>query len=727
MKRRKDRLGKMVAPSPQEASSKFAPSRAAPAGADAGLRRRALLFAPPPAPTSAYVTLLEAEGFEVLVAQEPDAAESLIRAAPPQLILAVTPTLGPQIVNAWQTMVPEAEVRQIPNLTSQLAERLVPQEKLLSFAVKSLSAAAQIVTAGQDAPKGSPSLVLRLAEKAGRALGFIERDLMTARFAVLLGGLLRSLDDASEPSGSTAAQRRLGRRQALAEFSTAVECPFPVGSPLPPGPPSLRAATPEEVAEAALEFALLQEQQEADPALALRRLAAEQEDMAPQLHPAAVEAVLAAAKRGTGPTLADILLVDADVGSRSVLSLRLSNEGYAVRTADDGRSALAEIRRQAPALVLSEAVLPGLDGYSLLDTLNREGQERIPFLFISSRSDPLSVNKGLLLGAVDFLSKPVNFEILLTKLEKTLDQTVDRKKASARLSLSDVAQASSVDGSEVDYDDLAPGVEILGRFRVEANLGEGGMGKIFRAHDERLEERVVLKVMKPGFSEAILRRFKREIRLARKISHPGVVRIFDFWEAGPLKFVTMELIEGRNLRLELDRRGAFPVPVALRVGREILEALAAAHEVGVVHRDIKPDNVLLLPTGKIKVLDFGIAQGLEPESPADATLTHSIVGTPEYMGPEQIMGGQVDIRTDLYSTGLVIYELLTAEMPFQGPDRLAIAHQRISTNPEPPSRKNPQITPRVDSFVLALLKRRPEDRPQSASEAIAEISKLSSS
>jgi DNA-binding response OmpR family regulator len=718
MSERKGRLDKMVAGTGKAPI----PVRSEPGPTP---RKRALLFAPEPAPASAYVSLLEAEGFDVLVAQEADGAEALIRSAPPQFILAVTPTLGPKVLNAWQTLVPEAEVRQIPDLTSLLAERLVPQSKLLRFTLKSLSAAAEIASGEQGAPRGRTAQVLRLAEAGGQALGFIERDLVTTRLAVVLGDLLSALDNRGPEDGSSAADETAGdRRRALAEFSTAVECPFPVGSPLPQEPPSHRAATPDEVAEASLAFVILRERQDPDPPLALRRLAVEQEGERPTLHPAAVEAVLAAARREVEGSLADILLVDPDASSRGVLALRLSNEGYSVRTTGDGRSALEEVSRQRPALILSEAVLPGLDGYSLLDSLNREALGPIPFLYLSSRDDPLSINKGLLLGAADFLTKPVNFEILLTKMERALARQVDVQSVSARLSLSDVTQVTEGSGPLVDYADLEPGVVILGRFRVEASLGEGGMGKVFSAHDERLEESVVIKVMKPGLSEAILRRFKREIRLARKITHPSVVRIFDFWEAGALKFVTMELIEGNTLRQELDRRGAFPVPVTLRLGGEIFEALAAAHAVGVVHRDIKPDNVLLLPNGKIKVLDFGIAQGLEPEVSADVTVSPSIVGTPEYMSPEQLMGGQVDVGTDIYSTGLVLYEMLTAETPFQGPDRLAVAHQRISHDPQPPSRKNPQIPGAVDTFILRLLMRTPNTRYQSAEEAIAVISKL---
>jgi serine/threonine-protein kinase len=279
----------------------------------------------------------------------------------------------------------------------------------------------------------------------------------------------------------------------------------------------------------------------------------------------------------------------------------------------------------------------------------------------------------------------------------------------------------------VNYEELKPGTDILGRFQIEADLGEGGMGKVFKARDIKLEEQVVLKVMKPGFAEDVLKRFKREIRLARKITHPGVVRIYDFWEAGPLTFVTMEFLEGSDLRNEIKRRGAFPPPVALRIATEIFEALSAAHDVGVVHRDMKPHNVLMLPTGRIKVLDFGIAQGLEPNVADAVTAAGAILGTPEYMSPEQLMGDSIDPRTDIYSTGVLLYEILTGQLPFQDRNRVATAQKRLTTDPDAPSTRIANIPPAVDALVLHLLKRNRDERHPTAKEVIADLAQIRSS
>src|SRR5581483_2434271 len=299
--------------------------------------------------------------------------------------------------------------------------------------------------------------------------------------------------------------------------------------------------------EAAGAFALMAEARLPQPEIAVRKLAA-----VGDIHPVAAEAIINAASSVPTAHRGRVLIVDGDAGARNLLALRLANEGYGTEVAADGRSALESVRRDPPSLIISETVLPGLDGYTLLDTLRREGRH-IPFVFLSARNDALSMNKGLLLGAADFLPKPINTEVLLTKLQKLMGQKVAAEDAAARLTLSDVTHAGSEEYAPVTYSQLAAGVLIRGRFRLEKDLGEGGMGKVFKARDERLEEDVVIKVMKESLTgdPKTLEHFKREIRLARKISHPAVVRIFDFFEVGQLKFVTMEYLQGTDLAQEI--------------------------------------------------------------------------------------------------------------------------------------------------------------------------------
>jgi serine/threonine-protein kinase len=254
------------------------------------------------------------------------------------------------------------------------------------------------------------------------------------------------------------------------------------------------------------------------------------------------------------------------------------------------------------------------------------------------------------------------------------------------------------------------------------------MGKVFKARDERLEEDVVIKVMKDTLTgdRRTLEHFKREIRLARKIAHPNVVRIFDFWEAGSLKFVTMEFLQGTDLAREIRARGAFPIPVAVRLATEFFDGLAAAHDLGVVHRDIKPDNVYLIAGGRLKILDFGIAQGLDPTSPDVGTATQSIIGTPVYMSPEQLLGQKLDQRTDIYSAGVMLYELLTGQLPFQSSDRAEMVTARLHREPEAPSTRNAKVPAELDRFVLRLLARTRDQRLPDAHTAVSELRSMRS-
>lgn len=690
-------------------------------------RTRVLVFAPPPAPSAAYISVLEAEGFDVLLAKDLLAAEALLRSTTPQLILAVTPTLGPDIVQTWRDIAPQAEVRVIPGLMPLLEELWVHPRDLLEFMVNVLSAVSELILTPRGICGERTRQVLHLAEVAAETLDFNPSEATTVRISAVLNGIAESFHSDGPPSGeeNQAGTESASRRAALARFGQAMKCPFPLGAEPPSEPPSSRAPSHDEVVEAASRFVDLLEQKDADPSQSLRQLTVEQESGGAMLHPAAVEAVLAATNDGQGQLRGQILLVDDDVRSRNLLALRLSNEGYSVCTEADGRKALEEVRREAPSLILSETVLPSLDGYALLDALKNEGKGDIPFMFISSRTDPISVNKGLLLGAADYLTKPVDFEVLLTKLDLSLSQQARSGPLSVPADLAEGRWGVNESGQPLaSYYDLQRGSVLLGRFRIEEELGEGGMGKVFKAHDERLEEPVVLKVVKPKLSDDdVLARFKREIRLARKITHPGIVRIFDFWEAGPIKFVTMEYLEGSNLRQEMKRRGSFPVPVALRVATEMFDALGAAHDVGVIHRDMKPHNVLMLPTGNVKVLDFGIARGMEPSQEDSATPGH-ILGTPAYMSPEQLVAEPLDPRSDLYSAGVVLYELLTERLPFRADDTTSLARMHLTVEPDPPSTWNRKIPAELDALLIRLLQKKKEHRYPTAQAVSTELTKI---
>src|SRR5262245_50347618 len=206
------------------------------------------------------------------------------------------------------------------------------------------------------------------------------------------------------------------------------------------------------------------------------------------------------------------------------------------------------------------------------------------------------------------------------------------------------------------------------RWEIRAFLGRGGMGAVYRAHDRTLNEEVALKVIRPDLMEApqTRDRFTSEIKLARRVSHHGVCRIHEYGEDGRQRFFTMELVEGRNLRDLIADAGPLSPERATALAAEMADALQAIHAAGIVHRDLKPLNVMVDPHGRVKLMDFGIAKGLASGTPG--TGDGYVVGSPEYMSPEQARGRPVDARSDVYALGIVLFEMLTGQVPFRATD-----------------------------------------------------------
>ncbi|MBL8721418.1 MAG: protein kinase [Myxococcales bacterium] len=260
---------------------------------------------------------------------------------------------------------------------------------------------------------------------------------------------------------------------------------------------------------------------------------------------------------------------------------------------------------------------------------------------------------------------------------------------------------------------LGIGALLGGRFRVEAALGEGGMGAVYRARDEDLDDLVALKVLRPEVAEVpgILERFRREVKLARRVTHPNVARTFDLGVDGEVRFLTMELLQGTPLSR---RTRAGGLPDVLRIGAEIARGLVAAHAAGVLHRDLKPDNVMVEASGRVAITDFGIARGLDPDSSRMTQTVGQTLGTPAYMAPEQVEGRPLDGRADVYALGVVLYELITGELPFTGDSVFAMAAARLTQPVPDPREKRPDLPLAVAELVRAAMARRREDRPSAA-------------
>ena len=252
------------------------------------------------------------------------------------------------------------------------------------------------------------------------------------------------------------------------------------------------------------------------------------------------------------------------------------------------------------------------------------------------------------------------------------------------------------------------------RYRLERKLGSGGMADVWLAEDQELGRRVAVKILHERYAndEQFVERFRREATHAAGLSHPNIVSIYDRGVVEGSYYIVMEYIEGRTLKELIVTRGPCPVPVAISYTRQILAALRYAHKNGIIHRDIKPHNVIVDREGRVKVADFGIARA----GASEMTEVGSIVGTAQYLSPEQARGAPVDESSDLYSTGIVLYELLTGTVPFTGETPVEIAMKHLSQTPDAPSTRRPDIPHDLDLVVLRALAKEPADRYRTAAE-----------
>jgi eukaryotic-like serine/threonine-protein kinase len=261
-----------------------------------------------------------------------------------------------------------------------------------------------------------------------------------------------------------------------------------------------------------------------------------------------------------------------------------------------------------------------------------------------------------------------------------------------------------------------------GRYRIMRKLGSGGMADVYLAEDEELGRRVAIKILNDKYApdDQFVERFRREAKNAAGLSHPNIVSIYDRGEAEGTYYIAMEYLDGRSLKELVVARGPLPIPDAIAATRQVLAALRFAHRKGVVHRDIKPHNVMADADGRLKVTDFGIARA----GVSQMTEAGSIIGTAQYLSPEQARGAPVDQRSDLYSMGVVLYEMLTGQVPFTGESPVEIAMKHLSDTPRPPSLLRPDIPPDLDMVVLRALAKNPEDRFQAAEEMDAELDRV---
>jgi len=260
------------------------------------------------------------------------------------------------------------------------------------------------------------------------------------------------------------------------------------------------------------------------------------------------------------------------------------------------------------------------------------------------------------------------------------------------------------------------------RYEIGQMIGTGGMADVYIGEDQRLSRKVAVKVLRSDLARdpSFLARFRKEALAAAGLNHPGIVAVYDSGEEGLNSYIVMELVNGHTLREELSNPATLTVDRSLEIIEGVLDALSYSHRNGIIHRDIKPGNIMLTEYGVVKVMDFGIARAMD-DIGATMTSTWNVVGTAQYLSPEQATGEAADLRSDIYSVGCLLYELVTGQPPFTGDTPVAIAYQHVSSDFVLPSAINPELDENIDKIITVALAKNPSDRYQSADSMLADI------
>jgi len=296
-------------------------------------------------------------------------------------------------------------------------------------------------------------------------------------------------------------------------------------------------------------------------------------------------------------------------------------------------------------------------------------------------------------------------------------------KCGTRFHLPEMDDAIPTRTIETPHEELTTGAMFAGRYRIIEELGKGGMGKVYKVLDTKIDEKIALKLIRPEIASDrnTLTRFNNELKLARKIRHKNICQMFDLGEEKGTHFITMEFVPGEDLRSMIRMSGHLAVGTTISIAKQICEGLTEAHESGVMHRDLKPGNIMIDKGGNARIMDFGIARSLKAKG---ITGSGVMIGTPEYMSPEQVEGKEVDPRSDIYSLGVILYEMITGRVPFEGDTPFTIGVKHKSEAPQNPKELNAQMPDELSGLILRCLEKDKETRYQSAEEVLADLNNI---
>jgi DNA-binding response OmpR family regulator len=405
---------------------------------------------------------------------------------------------------------------------------------------------------------------------------------------------------------------------------------------------------------------------------------------------------------------ATILVVDDLPANRDLMARRLERSGFRVLSASSGPEALDLLRQRPVDLVLLDIMMPGMTGIEVLRTLRlSEATRALPVIMVTAKTDSEDVVEALSLGANDYVTKPVDYPVALARIRKELRAREAAAAPPPPVEPTNPAQA-------------VPGTVLAGRYRLESLIGGGSFGTVFRARHLELDREIAVKILatSAGTDPEALARFRREGISACRVRHPNAVAVLDFGvNPGGVAYLVMELLHGHSLEKELEDRGQIPPHRTVEIAVPVASALAAAHDAGVLHRDVKPSNVFLhqTPQGEVpKILDFGIAKVVGAAAIGqNLTVDGSLLGTPAYMAPERFRRGPYGPKSDVYSLGAMLYEMLSGRLPFipSTADPLALVAMQAEEDPPPLRLRCPDVSPALEGLVRSALNRNPDSRP----------------
>jgi serine/threonine protein kinase len=369
-----------------------------------------------------------------------------------------------------------------------------------------------------------------------------------------------------------------------------------------------------------------------------------------------------------------------------------------------------QLRKATPDLVLLNPVNSRNNGVRIMERIRgpKAVKANIPMLIISPKDDMKMKEEAHRLGAVDFLIKHLAPpKVVVKRIEAILEHRQPAPKHA------------------LDPRALKVGDVLDDRYEILERVGKGGQGAVFRAHDRRLEEEIAMKILilNPELAEELLETFLREVRLSRKVAHKNVVRVHDVGQSGGIHYITMEFILGSDLNQYIYDNWGIGYPELINIFIQVAQALNAAHQIGIVHRDVKPQNIMIMGEGVVKVADFGIASAAGAMLKSTSELS---IGTPDYMAPETAQAGcnYADPRIDVYSLGVVMYEAFTGVLPFEGKTLMEKIQLHLEGRVRPPSEFNPDFPPALEHVIMTAMRRQPSGRFQDMDEVIMAMRRL---